>query len=127
MSKIKNLTRKKMAFTESEIADYTQILEKHFWSKRRPPLELRDKIREGQRFTDQTIDLFFVRPHWRRPEETVDSPIARIRYVRSRKMWQLYWIRGDGKWHRYVPYPDAITLEEALRVIEEDALCCFFG
>jgi hypothetical protein len=116
-----------MAFSESEVAEYTQTIEKYFWSKRRPPLELRDKIRERQRFTDQTIDLFFVRPQWRRPEETVDSPIARIRYVRSRKMWQLYWIRGDGKWHRYVPHPDALTLEEALRVVEEDAHCCFFG
>jgi hypothetical protein len=55
-----------------------------------------DKIREGQRFTDQTIDLFFVRPHWQRSEETVDCPIAQIRYVRSCKLWQLYWIRNDG-------------------------------
>ena len=79
-----------------------------------------DKIREGQRFTDQTIDLFFVRPHWQRSEETVDCPIAQIRYVRSCKLWQLYWIRNDGKWLRYVPRPVAPTLEEALRMIEEE-------
>lgn len=116
-----------MAFTESEIAEHTLTVEKHFWSKRRPPLELRDKIREGQRFTDQTLDLFFVRPRFRRPEETVECPITRIRYVKSRHRWQIYWMRGDGKWHRYVPCPDALTLEEALRVVEEDEHGCFFG
>ena len=87
----------------------------------------RDQIREGQRFTGQTLDLFFIPPHSRRPEETVESPIARIRYVRSRQIWQLYWMRSDGKRHRYIPYPDALTLVEALRVVEEDVNCCLFG
>ena len=116
-----------MAFTESESAEHTMTIEKHFWSKRRPPLELRDKIREGQRFTDQTLDLFYVRPHWQHPGETIDSPVARIRYVRSRKLWQLYWMRADLKWHRYAPQPVAANLEQALQIIDEDANGCFFG
>ncbi|MBJ7327795.1 MAG: DUF3024 domain-containing protein [Chthoniobacterales bacterium] len=116
-----------MAFTDSEIAEHTLTIEKHFWSKRRPPRELRDKIRERPRFPDQSLDLFFIRPHWRRSEETIESPITRIRYVRSRQRWRIYWTRGDGKWHRYVPYPDALTLEKTLRVVEQNANGCFFG
>lgn len=37
-----------MAFTDAEIAEHTTTIETLFWSKRRPPLHLRDKVREGQ-------------------------------------------------------------------------------
>ena len=47
-----------MAFTDLEIAEHMKVLEDSFWSRRRPPLHLRDQIREGQRFTDRTIELF---------------------------------------------------------------------
>ena len=66
-----------MPFTDNEIAEHTLTIEKHFWSKRRPPVEMRDKIREGQRFTGYTLDLFYVRPRWQHPGETIDSPVAR--------------------------------------------------
>jgi hypothetical protein len=42
-----------MAFTENETAEYAAIIEDHFWAHRRPPLHLRNKICEGQRFTNQ--------------------------------------------------------------------------
>ncbi|MEI7866105.1 MAG: DUF3024 domain-containing protein [Chthoniobacterales bacterium] len=116
-----------MPFTEFEIAEHTLTIEQHFWFKRRLPLELRDQILGRQWLTDQRLDLFFIRPHWCRPEETVENPITRIRYVRSRQRWQIYWMRDDGQWHRYVPYPDALSLEKTLRLVEQDANGCFFG
>jgi len=48
-----------MVFTETEIAELTATLKEQFWSRRRPPLHLRDKIREGQRFDGTSIELFF--------------------------------------------------------------------
>jgi hypothetical protein len=116
-----------MPFTDNEIAEHTLTIEKHFWSKRRPPVEMRDQIREVQRFTGYTLDLFYVRPRWQHPGETLDSPVARVRYIKSRKLWQLYWMRADLKWHRYIPHPVTTNLEEALQVIDEDANSCFFG
>jgi hypothetical protein len=56
-----------MAFTELEIAQHQKALEDTFWSRRRPPLDVREQMREGQRFTDQAIELFFVRPAFNRP------------------------------------------------------------
>jgi hypothetical protein len=47
--------------------------------------------------------------------------------VRARKIWKIYWKRADLKWHRYDPHPEAANLAEALRIIDEDACCCFFG
>lgn len=116
-----------MPFTEEEIASHHETLEKVFWSKRRPPLHLRDKVREGQRIEDQAIELFFARPLFKRPEEFYDASFAKIRFVRNRGVWWLYWMRASGKWERYPHHPEARTLEEALIVIDQDKYCCFFG
>lgn len=116
-----------MAFTELEIAEHTLILEQHFWTHRRPPLHLRDQVREGQRFTGQSIELFIVRPAFNRPGEQLEESIAKVTHVRSQEVWRLFWKRADGHWHRYAPYPEAESLTAALGVIHEDANGCFFG
>ena len=116
-----------MAFTDSEIVEHMQVIEELFWSRRRPPLHLRDKIREGQRFSGQWIELFMVRPAFMRPGEWIESSIGKVQYVRSREVWRIYWQRGNMKWLGYEPCPEVRSLAEALRVIDEDAWCCFFG
>ena len=116
-----------MAFTDIEIAEHMKVLEETFWSRRRPPVHIRDKMREGQRFSDRSIELFFVRPMFRRPDEFVEESLAKVRHVLSRDAWQIFWKRADGKWHRYQPYPEAPSLKEALVAIDEDPHGCFFG
>jgi hypothetical protein len=116
-----------MAFTDFEIAEHTLTLEKNFWAFRRPPLHLREKIREGQRFIDQSIELYFVRPAYQRPGEFIEDSIAKVTYVRNKDVWMLYWKRADGKWHRYQPQPESKSLAAALAVIHEDRYACFFG
>jgi len=49
-----------MTFTDHEIAEHLKVIEDVSWSRRRPPVHLRDKLREGQRFIDRTIELFTV-------------------------------------------------------------------
>lgn len=116
-----------MAFTDTEIDEHTLTLEQHFWTHRRPPLHLRDRVREGQRFSDQSIELFFVRPAFERPGEHIEDSIAKVTYVRSKDLWHLFWKRADGKWHRYPPVPAAKSLCAALAVIHADPKGCFFG
>ena len=116
-----------MAFSASEIAEHSAVIEKVFWSQCRPPLQLRDQILEGQRIADHTIELFYVRPRFQRPQEACENPIAKIRFFRSRETWQLYWQRANGKWELYMPYPEADSLAELLVVIAEDDHGCFFG
>lgn len=116
-----------MAFSEIEIAEHTASIEQLLWTRRRPPLRLRDQTREGQRFADQTIEFFFVRPAFSRPGQHVEESIAKVQFVRSREVWRLYWKGADGKWHGYQPCPETTSLSDALRVINEDAHCCFFG
>ena len=116
-----------MAFTPAEIASHADLIEKLLWAKRRPPLHLRDKIREGQRISGHEIELFFVRPLFSDPSRQNEESIAKARYVRSRGVWQVLWKRADLKRHRYQPRPEVKTLAEFLRLVDADKHCCFFG
>ena len=116
-----------MPFTDQEIAEYTALIEQQFWSRHRPPLHLRDKVLEGQRIEGYAIELFFVRPAFNRPGQTVEESIAKVRYVASRRVWRLFWKRADLKWHGYEPRRETKSLGAALQVIDEDAYNCFFG
>src|SRR4051812_41210162 len=116
-----------MAFTHAEIAEYMKTIEDVLWAQRRPPLHLRDKVREGQRFTDRGIELFMVRPAFNRPGEHIEESIAKLQHMPRLGVWRLFWKRADGKWHRYKPCSEVPSLAEALRKIDEDANCCFFG
>jgi hypothetical protein len=116
-----------MPFTDAEIAEHIGRIEDSFWSRRRPDPSMRDRIREGQRISGYTIELFYVRPAYLRPGELTESPIAKLQFVRSRDIWKIFWKRADLKWHGYEPCPQVPTLADALRVLDEDAYCCFFG
>ena len=50
-----------MAFSDTEIARYAAAIEKLIWAKHRPPLHLRDQVREGQRIAGHEIELFLER------------------------------------------------------------------
>lgn len=116
-----------MAFTDLEIVEHTLTLERLFWKYHRPPLHMRDKIREGQRFRDQSIELFHVRPVFNRPGTFTEESLAKVTYVRSKAVWHLFWKRADGKWHRYPPMREAKSLPAALAEIHADPNNCFFG
>ncbi len=116
-----------MAFTEDEIESIRDQLESEFWAHRRPPLSLREEIREGQRIEGHSIELFLSRPLFQRPGEWGEEGIAKIRYLRSPDVWQLYWGRADLKWHRYAPRPETDSLSDALAEIHRDEHGCFFG
>lgn len=116
-----------MAFTEFEIAEHTAVIERVFWSKRRPAERIRHLMREGQCIVDQSIELFFVRPLHFDPTRHTEEAIAKLTLVRTSGAWRIFWKRADGKWHRYEPVSEAPSLEAALRVVDEDANACFFG
>ena len=116
-----------MAFDIHEEAAYVTQIEEQLWSRRRPPVGLRQELREGQRITGHSIELFFVRPRFQAPGEFYDDFIAKLTYVRTRKVWKIFWMRADLKWHSYKPCPEVDSLAAALQTIDEDAYCCFFG
>jgi hypothetical protein len=53
--------------------------------------------------------------------------VARVRFIRARKQWQLYWMRRDMKWHLYEPKESPTDVESLVRLVDEDRYGAFFG
>jgi hypothetical protein len=99
-----------------------------FMQQRRPPLHIRSKVDLGFRVVGQSIEIFEIRPPWQGPpDEKHESPIAKATYVKSRRVWRVFWQRRDLKWHGYEPEPEVKSVEEFATLVSEDAHACFFG
>ncbi len=115
-----------MAFSEIE----TKRCEKAigaFMEKRRPAPHIRAELDLGYRINGQSVEIFEIRSYWRNPKEILEHSIAKTTYVKTQKVWKIYWQRADLKWHRYDPAPEADTLEEFFEVVDKDEHSCFFG
>lgn len=98
-----------------------------FIESKRPPKKIRDKLDLGYRINDQEIIIFTIRPNWKDQTKKIESPIARTKYIKSRKIWKIYWMRADAKWHLYDPAEEVNSLNEFLELVEEDKHHCFWG
>ena len=98
-----------------------------FVKKNRPPIEFRDKLDLGYSFKNNVIELFEIRPIWTKTNELQNLSFAKIKYIKSQKIWKLYWMRASGKWQSYEPFPEANNLEKLLSIIDEDSYGCFKG
>ncbi len=115
-----------MAFSDIERGINTNALAV-FLERKRPPEHIRTQVDIGYAIVGHTVDIFEIRPNWQDKKATQRTPVARIKFVRTRELWLLYWMRHDLKWHEYEPDPIHGTLESALKTVEADAYCCFFG
>jgi len=98
-----------------------------FLERQRPSPEIRPKMDLGYRINGQSVAIFEIRPRWDQPSERMETPVAKVSYVRTRDIWKVYWMRGDGKWHGYEPVPTVGSIEKFLQLVEADQHACFFG
>jgi hypothetical protein len=98
-----------------------------FLDTRRPPENIRHKIDLGYKTENQSIIIFEVRPNWKKKDEKIESPIAKATWVKTQKCWKIFWMRADLKWHRYQPVAEVKTIEEFLKVVDNDSHGCFWG
>lgn len=115
-----------MAFNDIEKQKIKMVLDT-FLEKRRPPEEIRDQLDLSYRFDNQTVIVFEVRPLFNKPDEKMEIPVAKATYERKSDSWKIYWQRANMKWVSYDPSPVVKSLDEFLRVIDEDAHYCFWG
>ena len=115
-----------MAISEQERKKWDELT-RLFIEKLRPPKEVRPQLDLGYSIKDQSIEIFEIRPGWDNPGKTMEHSVAKATWVRSQKIWKVYWKRSDLKWHEYKPTPQVDTLEAFLKVVEEDRYACFWG
>ncbi len=115
-----------MAFTQQQLEKI-----KFSWEgllmKRRPPVEIRDKVDLGMDIKDQTIIVHEIRPSYADPSRIIHSPIAKTIFVQSSNKWKIYWMRGNLKWYPYDPKPVVNSFDAFLREVDKDNYHCFWG
>ncbi|MCC5789681.1 MAG: DUF3024 domain-containing protein [Opitutales bacterium] len=115
-----------MALSEFEIERIKALVEE-FLERRRPPLEIRDKLDLGYRIEGQSVVLFEVRSRYDNPKEKIEFAVAKATYVRKSNSWKIFWQRADLRWHGYEPHPEVDSLEKFLEVVDKDQYHCFWG
>lgn len=114
-----------MTLSIIKTADIIEAME-NFLERMRPPEDFRDKLDIGYRIENQSIFIFEIRPKWDKPQQKIESPFAKATYVKSKKQWKAYWMRGNLKWYPYEPAVFS-TLQNFLKEVETDPKHCFFG
>ena len=115
-----------MALSEFETKRVEKLASQYIYAHRPPP-HIRSQLDIGFRITEQSLELFEIRPRWDNPSEILEHDFAKTTFVKKTRSWKIYWMRQDLKWHCYEPVPRVASLEEFLSVVSEDAQACFRG
>lgn len=111
-----------MALNDIEVAQIKRCMN-FFMEKRRPAPFIRDEIDLIYEIQDQSVIIKEIRNIMGR---TIESPIAKITFNRKQKGWKLFALNQQGEWGGVLS--DLIpTFSEAIKIVEDDVTCCFFG
>jgi len=110
-----------------DIKDIKSKIEFYVESKRPQDPEIRKKVDLGYSFKENVLRIFQIRPDWKNPVIIKEYDYFKARYIKSRDIWKIYWLRATLKWNEYEPCPEVKTIEEVLKVLEEDKHGCFKG
>jgi len=114
-----------MPFTEIELKRIENTVGK--MCKKRSPVQLRDKLRTSFEIKDYEVIIYEERPRWNDPQEWLNSPIAKFKHIRKDKIWKLYWMRQDMKWHTYFGLNSSKDLEDLVKEVDNDPHGAFWG
>ncbi|NCP84343.1 MAG: DUF3024 domain-containing protein [Bacteroidetes bacterium] len=86
----------------------TQLLEiihvgETFLEKRRSPEELRNQIDIGYRIDGQYVFIYETRPKWTNPSDFKERDIAKVTFVQTQNVWNVFWMNSNLKWIGYKP------------------------
>jgi hypothetical protein len=99
------------------------------WADGRVPAHVRDKVWIELDIDARSVTILECRPSWNPglvgPEPT-RSPIARLRYVATRKEWELFWRDRNLRFRRYGLAPAAPQVATLLAEIDADPTCIFW-
>jgi len=79
-----------MAISEFEIKRYEKIVGEYV-EKHRPPAHVRNEVDLSFRIKGQSVEIFEIRALWNDPNKKIEQPVAKTTYVKSKKIWKIYW------------------------------------
>jgi hypothetical protein len=114
-----------MAFSERELKQIEQTVGR--LCRSRSPAHLKDKLRLEYSVKGHEVVIVERRPRWDNENEWTESPVAKLKFIRSANKWRVDWQRADLKWHEYPGLSSSDRMSDLVREIDDDPLACFFG
>jgi Protein of unknown function (DUF3024) len=99
------------------------------WCEKQVPAAQRDRIRIECEVSGRDVTIVERHPLGASDAGTdwVTTPAARLRYLKSRTVWRLYWCDSDDQWHEYPELPFAHRVDDLLAEIDRDPTALFWG
>ncbi|HET8700935.1 MULTISPECIES: DUF3024 domain-containing protein [Alcaligenaceae] len=113
-----------MAFTELELARVHRTMTAYI-AQRRPRPEIRAQLDIGYSVESQSVIIHEDRQLY--DGSRLLEPVAKATWVRTQKVWKIFWMRADLRWHSYEPLARVRTLNQVLEGIDADPYGCFWG
>ena len=114
-----------MAVNNLQVLDIIEVMES-FLERKRPPENIRPKLDIAYKIEGQSVVINEVQPRWN-PSEIGEGGVAKATVVKAKNHWKIFWLRADLKWHAYDPKPTVKTLQDFVKLVEQDAHHCFWG
>ncbi|KZM40809.1 hypothetical protein OA92_02200 [Marinomonas sp. SBI22] len=115
-----------MALSKFEIKQCEQLINR-FLEENRPSAHIKNEVDISCKLNNQTVEVLELRPHFKDKDIIIEQPIAKATYIKSKKIWHIYWQGSNLTWRRYEPCPKVSLLEDFFTLIKEDKHACFFG
>lgn len=122
-----------MTATGSTSLPETDLARVHRWVKKeneKIPLHARGQVRIELDVDARSVTILECRPPWdpeRKGPEWTRTPVARLRYTRSRREWTLYWPDRDSRFHLYDLTSPTANIGTLLEEIDRDPTAIFWG
>lgn len=99
------------------------------WCSARVPEHARHRVRIECEVDQRDLTIVELHPPGA-PEagdQWMRTPVARLRYLRSRRVWRLYWADRNDRWCAYLQLPFAPDVVDLLAEVDEDPTALFWG
>lgn len=109
-----------MPFSELELKRIEQAVGE--FCRTRSPAHFKDKLRLEYSVKGHEVVIVERRPKWENPKEWIESPVAKLKCIRSADTWRLYWLQADLKWHEYPGPSSSDRIGDLVEEIDADPL-----
>lgn len=106
--------------------DIIEVME-NFLARRRPPAHVRHQVDVAYKIENQSVIIYEIREAFLNPGGHIESPVAKVTWIKGSNRWKVYWQRASGNWDSYEPRPVVNTLKDFIELVEEDTHHCFWG
>lgn len=114
-----------MAFSEIELKRIDKVV--GGLCRKRTPEQYKDELSFEYRIAGHDVLILEIRPMWNNPQEKTELSVAKLKFNRTKNIWQLYWKRASGKWFKYGEHPESKDLSRLVAEVDQDSFGCFFG